>query len=170
MGRFAGEHILAFLGGRVEGDAADGGFGFRLDALLGFRGAVPVAEEEAAFGFQQLLEFVVGVHLGDHAVAEGERLAVDVLLDVGEELFDVRLDAVEGKGFLGEGVAAGNLDGAVLQVALAYGEANGDALEFVLGEFPAGLLGVAVVVLHGDALRLEFVEEGLYPLDRKSVV
>ena len=48
MGRFAGIDAGAFFHAdrAVDRDAADGCLGFFLDALFGFSGAVPMAEEE----------------------------------------------------------------------------------------------------------------------------
>lgn len=49
-GGATGDHAAAGLSvGRVEGDAADGGLGLVLDALLGLGCAVPVGHDEEAF-------------------------------------------------------------------------------------------------------------------------
>ena len=66
MGGFAGVDATAFFLGGVEGNAADGGFGLLLDAFLGLRGAVPMAEEEAVL-LDLDLEVVPGVDAAGHA-------------------------------------------------------------------------------------------------------
>ena len=60
LGGVAGEDIFGGLAGLVEGDAADGGFGFFFD--FGFVGAVGSEEDadEAAFFVEDFFHFVVG--------------------------------------------------------------------------------------------------------------
>ena len=119
-----------------------------------------MGEDEATF-LDLLLEFLIGVDRDGVALAVVERLLVDVLLDLVEELSDVVGDAVEGAGLLGERVTASNFYRAVLEVTTTEGQAYGYALELVFGEFPPGLLVVCVVVAHADAALLQLGDEGL---------
>ena len=119
-----------------------------------------MSEDEATF-LDLLLEFLIGVDRDGVALAIVERLLVDVLLDLVEELSDVIGDAVEGAGLLGERVTASNFYRAVLEVTTTEGQAYGYALELVFGEFPPGLLVVCVVVAHADAALLQLGDEGL---------
>src|SRR5262245_23712367 len=84
--RVAGHHALAGLGWFVfvEGDEADGGFGFLFDAGLGGGGAVPVGAEEAAL-LDLLLEGLVVVDVVGVLAAIGERTVVQALLDLGQQ-------------------------------------------------------------------------------------
>ena len=80
MTGLAAVDATALLFGGVEGDAADGGFGFLLDAFLGFLGAVPMAEQEAVL-LDLALEVVPGVDTAGHAGAEVGGFLEEVLLD-----------------------------------------------------------------------------------------
>lgn len=119
-----------------------------------------MSEDEATF-LNLLLELLIGVDRDGVALAVVERLLVDVLLDLVEELSDVIGDAVEGAGLLGERVTASDFYGAVLEVTTTEGQAYGYALELVFGELPPGLLVVCVVVAHTDAALLQLSDEGL---------
>ena len=119
-----------------------------------------MGEDEATF-LDLLLEFLIGIDRDGVALAIVERLLVDVLLDLVEELGDVIGDAVEGAGLLGERVTASNFYGAVLEVTTTEGQAYRYALELVFGELPPGLLVVCVVVAHTDATLLQLGDEGL---------
>ena len=120
-----------------------------------------MSEDEATF-LDLLLEFLIGVDRDGVALAIVERLLVDVLLDLVEELSDVIGDAVEGAGLLGERVTASNFYRAVLKVTTTEGQAYRYTLELVFGELPPGLLVVCVVVAHTDAALLQLGDEGLY--------
>ena len=74
-----------------------------------------MSEDEATF-FDLLLELFVGVYLDGMCRTIVERLLVDVLLDLIEELDEVVADAIEGAGLLGQCITAGYFDGAVLEV------------------------------------------------------
>ena len=159
MAGFAAVDALAFLFGGVEGDAADGGLGFFLDALLGLLGAVPMAEEEAVL-LDLDLEVVPGVDLAGHAGAEVGGFLEEVLLYLLHEVVDVVGDAFDGHSDLLERVAAADLAGSVLQVTGADGQAHGDAFELVLVELPAGLVLGSVVILHHQAFGFEGADDG----------
>ena len=120
-----------------------------------------MGEDEATF-LDLLLEFLIGVDRDGVALAVVERLLVDVLLDLVEELGDMVGDADEGAGLLGERVTASNFYRAVLEVTTTEGQAYGYTLELVFGELPPGLLVVCVVVAHTDAALLQLGDEGLY--------
>lgn len=98
-----------------------------------------MGEDEATF-LDLLLEFLIGVDRDGVALAIVERLLVDVLLDLVEELGDVVGDAVEGAGLLGERVTASNLYGAVLEVTTTEGQAYGYTLELDSENFHPGFL------------------------------
>ena len=97
-----------------------------------------MGEDEATF-LDLLLEFLIGVDRDGVALAVVERLLVDVLLDLVEELSNVIGDAVEGAGLLGERVTASDFYRAVLKVTTTESEAYGYTLELVFGELPPGL-------------------------------
>ena len=135
--------------------------GVLLDLGLGLGRAVPVAEEEAAV-LDALLELVVVVALVDVGVAEGHRLAVDVLLDLLQKALDAVGDAVEAYLLLLQRVAAHQLHGVVLEVAATHDEAHRHTTQLVVGKLEAGALVVGVVILHGDAHLAELVDDGLH--------
>ena len=120
-----------------------------------------MAEEEAAV-LDALLELVVVVALVDVGVAEGHRLAVDVLLDLLQKALDAVGDAVEAYLLLLQRVAAHQLHGVVLEVAATHDEAHRHTTQLVVGKLEAGALVVGVVILHGDAHLAELVDDGLH--------
>ena len=120
-----------------------------------------MAEEEAAV-LDALLELVVVVALVDVGVAEGHRLAVDVLLDFLQKALDAVGDAVEAYLLLLQRVAAHQLHGVVLEVAATHDEAHRHTTQLVVGKLEAGALVVGVVILHGDAHLAELVDDGLH--------
>src|SRR4051794_37928452 len=61
-GRLAGYHASSRFLGSIEGDTPNGGFRFGGDAVFGFAGAVPVAQKEAAWLVDLLLEIVVRIN------------------------------------------------------------------------------------------------------------
>ena len=120
-------HVYAgrlFVG---KGHATDGGLRFLLDFCLGLGRTVPMAEEETAV-LHLFLELFVVVTFVDTLVAILACFFEDVLLDVLQELLDIVDDAFQGTRLLFEGVAAHDLDGAVLQVAGTQYQAYGHTL------------------------------------------
>ena len=98
-----------------------------------------------------LLELLVGVNSHGVLLAVVERLLVDALLDIVEQLCYIFLDALARDGLFLQGVAAHHLHGVVLEVAATHHEAYGYTLELVVGELESGALVVGIVVLHADA-------------------
>ena len=98
-----------------------------------------MGEDEATF-LDLLLEFLIGVDRDGVALAVVERLLVDVLLDLVEELSDVVGDAVEGTGLLGERVTASYLYSAVIEVTTTESERTGTPLSSYSENFHPGFL------------------------------
>ena len=158
--RGAGFDAGAGRGVALVGDAPDGGLGLLLDPLFRLGGAVPVGAHEAALvqGCEELVPRVGDVGVLAHAVVDARR---EGALDVVELLADVGGEAVERHEIFRLRVATGELAGALLEVARSHGDAQGHALEFVLGELPSAPLRVVVVELDANAGRLELVSDRL---------
>ena len=116
LGRLAAHHVGAFGLFKHEGHTADGGLRVFLNLGLGLFGAVPVAEEEAAF-LDALLELVVVGSLVYVGIAERYGLLVDVLLDVVEQVLDVILNAFNRHIFFFQSVTAHHFHKSFLQVS-----------------------------------------------------
>ena len=116
LGRFSAHHIHTFRLLEHEWNAANGCLRVLLDFSLGFFGAVPVAEEEAAF-LDALLEFIVVVALVDVGIAIGDGFLLDVLLNVVEQVLDVLLNAFNRHIFFFQCVTAHHFHKSFLQVS-----------------------------------------------------
>ena len=117
-----------------------------------------MGQDKAAF-LNLLLELVVGVHAGDAGVAVVQRLLVNVLLDVFQQVLDILLDAVARAGFLLQRVAAHHLDGVVLQVTATHDETYGHTLHLVVRKLEARTLVVGIVIFHADAQLFEAADD-----------
>ena len=107
--------------------------------------------KEAPLLVEHPLELLPRVDLRNHRLAVGERLFIDVFLNLGHQPFDTFHEPLLRNGLLLKRVAAHQLDRAVLQIASAHGQPHGHALEFVLGELESRTHVVPVVDLHADA-------------------
>ncbi len=104
----AGEDALAFFFGAVVGDAADGGFGEFLDFFFGLGGAIPVAEEEAAF-FDFDEEFIPSVHAAGVGFAIVAAAVEEVELNLVHQLCHMVGDAAVWHTCLLPGIAVAHL-------------------------------------------------------------
>ena len=73
-------------------------------------------------------------------------------------------DAFQRTCILFERVTAHHLDGAVLQVACAEHQTNGNTLQLVVGKLESGTLVVRVVELDTDALLSQLLHDGFHLL------
>ena len=78
-------------------------------------------------------------------------------------LIVIRSDAVERTRFLGQRVAAGDLDRPGLEIAHSDAEPDGHALQLVFGKLPSRTLIVVIVILDRNAGGLQFVDDRARP-------
>ena len=140
----------------LQRDAADSCFRVGFYLLLGLGCAIPVAEQETAF-LDFLLELLVTIYFAGVGDTEVQCFLVDVLLDLLQQRLNALYDTVHCYRLFLHRVAAGNLDGVVLEVASAHREAHGHTLQLIVGELIARRVFLARVEFHADAERLQLV-------------
>ena len=118
---FARIYAFAGLFRGVKRDAADRGFGLVFDLFLGLRRAVPMCHDEAAF-LDLDLKIVPGVDVMRVFFAKTKGFLINGLL----HLFEYYLNGInygfEVDLYLFECIPAGDLDGAVLNIAHPEGQ------------------------------------------------
>ena len=110
-----------------------------------------MGQDKTAFGVQHLFERIVRI---DHVRVVGpvlQRALEEVVLDRFEEILHALRQPVARDDLLRARVAAGQLDGAVLNVAGPQRQAHRHALHLVLVELPAGPVTFPCVELDGYA-------------------
>src|SRR5206468_4439323 len=116
-----------------------------LDLFFRLGGAVPVGENKTTL-FDLVLEFVPAIDDERVLLTETQRLLVDVGLYLTEQAVNVIDDALERASFLGQRIAAGDLDAVVLKIAHTESETHRDAAKLVLGKLPTRPLVIVIVV------------------------
>ena len=120
-----------------------------------------MSHDEATL-FYLLLELLVGIYAGDSAITIVERLLIDILLNIVEQLLHIFLDAIAATCLLLQRIATHHLDGVVLKVTATHHQTHRHTLHFVVSELEARTLVVGIVVLHADAHSTQFVHDSFY--------
>src|SRR5690554_7717693 len=148
-------HTLTGLFGCIHGNTTNGRLGFVFNALLRFGCAIPVTKEKATLLIEQTLEFLVIVHLSGIGRSKIERLLVNIILNVVEQLLYLGLDALQRHNLLGKRIATRHLHRSVFEVTATNSQSHRHPLQFVFRKFPARLAFVVVVVLHRNTQRFK---------------
>ena len=113
-----------------------------------------MAEKEAAL-LNLFLELLPAVTFLDMCIPVCQCLAVDILLDVHEEVLNILVHSLERDSLLLESVTSVYLNSTVLEVAGTHCKPYRHALELPLGELEARTEGIPVVNLDAMSSRLK---------------